>query len=79
LPTGQRKAIERVVDDLWRGGKPSIAIIAEHNVLDCNEQIDGANSTVREIRYKGDWRYPQQQITAKSTVNVFLKDNFITQ
>lgn len=52
LPFGQKLALERQTDDMQKV-KPTITIIASHN---SEGDIDVANTTVTQYRWKGEWR-----------------------
>ncbi len=70
---GQRLFHERHTDDLeYR--KPTITIIASHNTHDCNENIDAANASVREYRYKRKWTLisARLKITVRKMIELFL-------
>jgi hypothetical protein len=70
LPSGQRKALMRLVDDL---SKPSILIIAWHNIEDPSIDIDVALAIVSHYYYGGKWYSPMNMITLKELVDRFLK------
>jgi len=53
---GQRKALARLTDILWRTDLMAICLIATHNTTDVAEPIDVANAIVRECRYHGRWK-----------------------
>jgi len=71
-PHGQRLALERTTDDLTKSGKPTLCIISEHEVDDPNEDIDMANTIVREFRWKGKWQKPKATRTTKMLVDWFI-------
>ncbi len=68
LPHGQRLAIERIVKDTAKAGKKSIAIVAEHDVGDTNQQVDVADCIVREIYLFSEkqWRETNRSCEQKS-------------
>ena len=51
VPFGQRLAIERMVDDFTKIGKPAVAIVCEHTVKDADKHVVAAACKVREIYY----------------------------
>lgn len=53
LPDGQRLALERLADDLTRASKPTLFIVAMHNVINPDDDIDVARAIVAEYRFKG--------------------------
>ena len=75
MPTGQRLAFERTTDDL-ENKKPTLFLIATHNVSDCNKDIDTANASVTEYRLKGEWVTfsPEFRITTKKIIELFLEN-----
>ena len=56
LPYGQRLALERMTDDLTRAGKPTVCIIASHDIDDPEQDINVANTRVREYRWHKKWQ-----------------------
>lgn len=81
LSYGQRLAYERLTDDLEKAGKPTIFIIASHTVDDCKNDIDAANTLVREYRFKGEWHLvdPKLDTTPKKMADTFFDNNARTQ
>lgn len=73
MDSGQRLAFERLTDDLNRAARPTIFLIASHNEVDPEEDIDVANTIVSEYRYKKHWRIPKSHITVKEAIEWFLK------
>lgn len=49
VPHGQLLAIARLVTNCHLAGKGAAAFICQHNVDDCEKDIDAANTTVRTI------------------------------
>lgn len=74
VPTGQRLAIQRMVDDFTKIGKQAVAFICEHTVRDANKPVVMAWCRVREIYYgaEKEWRAPISNITVKEALNSFL-------
>lgn len=60
---GQCLAIERLVDNLQISGKEAVAIIAEHEFYDCNDDIDIYKCRVVKIRHNFDWHQPKPPMT----------------
>jgi len=50
MPEGQRIALERLTKDLFKTGKPTICIVAEHTIDDPNLDVDVANAKVRKYK-----------------------------
>ena len=67
LPFGQRLALERICDDLQKV-KPTLIIVASH---DTDGDIDVAETTVTEIRFKGKWR--QRDGTTRQLIESFIR------
>lgn len=72
LPLGQQLALERLTDDLERSGKSTICIVASHQEIDCNKDIDVANTFVSNYRLKGNWYTPNIQLTTKQLIEKYL-------
>lgn len=81
-PYGQRLSMQRQLMDAHRSGKYAIGIIAEHNVDDPNEDIDGANAIVREFmllraerQYPSSpgWKKPKNQVSVKLAVDYVVR------
>ena len=88
VPFGQRLAIERMVDDFTKIGKPAVAIVCEHTVKDADKHVVAAacrliNKTFLdrikgylsdgEIYYGGEHRWKKTE--KQMTVREFI-DNF---
>lgn len=73
VPIGQRLAMERMVNDFTKLGKPSVAIVGEHRIADVGENIVAAECVVREIYYGGEqqWRKTDKQMTIKEFIDNF--------
>ena len=71
-PWGQKLAFKRMVDDFYKIGKPSIAIIGEHTVHNPDRNVDAALCRVREVytSEKG-WHKPTRDMTLQEAVDVF--------
>jgi len=70
LPYGQRLAIERLVDIVEKAGKKSIGIVANHNI---SQDIDCANTIVREYRYHYTWYTKKEIMTTKQLIDKFIE------
>lgn len=68
MPFGQKLALERLCDDMSKV-KPTLLIISSHNSVD---DIDMANTTVTEYRYKGVWKPTKQETITKELVDYFV-------
>lgn len=51
---GQRLALERLVTDCERSGKPAVAFVCEH-YTNPTDVVMAKDSKVREFFYKGEW------------------------
>jgi hypothetical protein len=58
LPVGQRLALERLVDDIQRGGKRAYGLISRHWT---SGDIDVGLTEVSEFRYKYEWKIPERE------------------
>lgn len=72
---GQQLALQRLADDLTEGRKPTICIIADHEVNDPSQDIDVANTRVREYRWQKQWHTPKTISTTKSLVDFFISNH----
>ena len=74
LPTGQRLALQRMVDDFARAGKRTVVVIAEHNTDPKDGPVIAANCNVREVYFWNEhrWRRPHKKMTLRELVDVFL-------
>lgn len=73
LPYGQRLAYKRLSDDLERSEKPTLYVIASHQISDPDDDIDVAETEVREFRYGGKWYLPSRPLTTKQISDDFLR------
>lgn len=74
LPFGQKLALERLVKDLGKAGKPAIAIVAEHNIHNVDEDVPAAECRVREFylcSYR-EWRPPKRSVKVKELIDSFI-------
>lgn len=55
LPSGQKLALTRLVDNLRRCGKKSVLFVAVHDVDNCDENVVAAKAEVTDIYY--DWKW----------------------
>ena len=76
IKTGQRLALERIVKDTANSGKESIAIIADHNIKDSNEDIKLEGCEVRKYyHYKKDkWLELEQTSNVLNFINWFIEN-----
>ena len=63
---GQRLALARLTDILWRARLMAVCLIATHNTTNVDEPIDVANAIVHEWRYQGKWRHPKKMHTVRA-------------
>lgn len=73
VPTGQKLALKRMVDDFTKAGKQAVAFVCEHTVKDANTPVVAAWCKVREIYYGKEkrWRAPTTEITVRDAVQSF--------
>ena len=72
LPNGQRLALERLADDLTKV-KPTLLIVAMHNAINPDDDIDVATAIVAEYRFKGHKREGHSETTVKDLIIKFLE------
>lgn len=72
VPEGQRKAIQRLTDVLWRADKGAICIVASHNTTNTEEAIDVADAAVYEYRYRAKWHHPNGLHTVRELCEWFI-------
>ncbi len=71
IKDGQRLALERMADDLTRAKRPTLCIIAEHDVQDPLKDINVAETQVKEYRWRGEWKN-NREVTTKDLIDMFL-------
>lgn len=74
MPRGQELALERTVDSHIAAMKQAIAILVEHDVSDCERDIQAAKCLVSRF-YLGKhhgWKNPKQKETALSLTKKFF-------
>ena len=74
VPLGQRLALQRFVQDVWRGGKSAVAAVVEHFVADPSQDVRLANCQVREVYVGGEftWRKPRRRMTARELTDAYI-------
>lgn len=74
VPLGQRLALERFVQDVWRGGKKAVAAVVEHFVADPSQDVRLADCQVREVYVGGEfrWRNPRRRMTARKLTDAYI-------
>lgn len=70
---GQRKALERMTDDLYMAGRLALCVIAEHNTPNPEEPIDAANALVTQYRYLRRWGRPKTLYTVREVAEQFIQ------
>ena len=75
VPIGQRLALERIADDLWKCGKPAIAIVFEHNA---DGDIVAESCPVTEYRWRGEWKTMVDPITVKQCIDRFVNKHVVS-
>jgi len=73
LPSGQELALKRLTEDLNRKGKPTLCIIAQHEVEDPTEPVNVASTQVRSYKYTRDWVEPCKGTVFYHVSNFFNK------
>jgi len=71
LPFGQRLALERLVD-VSHQNRPSILFVAQYDELNENNEVDGAQCTVRSYRYNKKWQTPKRSYSLGAAVRKFI-------
>lgn len=72
VPRGQELYIERQVDVCRAGGKQAVAMVAEHDVDDPQDDVDAAACKVRRIYYDGEWFDDGLKRTLREAVDSFI-------
>lgn len=73
VPVGQRLFLERITDAIQAGGKMCCTFVCEH-AHPTFEDIQCADSNVREFRWAYEWRKPSQAITLKQAIDSLLRN-----
>jgi hypothetical protein len=73
VPFGQNLMLNRLAADLEKTGKPVLLIVAEHNILDANENIVLKDCIVRNYKIKGERHTPKRTVTVGEFVNASIK------
>lgn len=75
VPTGQRLALERFVNDVAQAGKYAAAVILEHRVMDPFEDVLLRMCKVRSVYMSGEfrWREPKRPMNAREFMNDFVQ------
>lgn len=73
VPTGQKLALQRMVDDFTKVGKQAVVFVCEHYVRNTDKPIIMARCKVREIYYGDEkkWRAPDREISVREAVDCF--------
>lgn len=72
MPNGQRKCFESLCNILNSAGYKAVLIVAEHNVANCDNDVDVANAICRKFFYKNQW-YNNGKDTVKKICDEFMK------
>ena len=72
LPSGQKLALTRLVDNLRGAGKKSVLFVAAHDVGDCDKSVVAAEAEVTDIYFNGAW-YREHGKTLKEMSDRFIK------
>lgn len=75
VPAGQRKALTRFINAVGDAGKLSVAIVAEHGILNPHCDVLLKACQVREVYFSQErkWRAPKRQMTVDGCVREFLR------
>ena len=76
VPQGQKKALERLVDDAKSAGKNAIAIVCDHNVEDVNKDVFLKDAIAREVyeTEHQEWRPMKRKgMTAKELADFYIR------
>ena len=75
-PQGQRIAMEYIINCMRDLKKPSIAIIAEHHVINPNEDVFVKDAIVREhlITTKNEWVVHENEISLVNFIDLFIEN-----
>jgi hypothetical protein len=69
---GQRLLLMRLCDDLQKV-KPTLLIMATHDVEDPKQVVDAAAGLVARWRFKGEWHYDETTVTVREKVRLFIQ------
>lgn len=61
VPYGQRWGLQELADEAYKAGKMAWAVVVQHSVDDCEEEVDVANDCIVRELYcpvMGEWRKP---------------------
>lgn len=72
MPYGQKLALERVATNNHIAGKKSTVFVCEHNVHDCEQDVDAAEAVVRDFYYDGVW-YHDGKTKVKDKLDNFIR------
>lgn len=74
VPTGQRLALERFIQNVRIAKRHGIAMIVEHDVQDTDRDIYLKDCTVRELITTENmtWRPPKYEITVKNITDLYI-------
>jgi translation initiation factor RLI1 len=74
FPTGQRLAMERLVNDVTHNGKYVIAMVVEHSESDPEVNIVLSDCILREFYTKKDgWRYVDNTMSARDAMDLAIR------
>jgi hypothetical protein len=72
LPDGQKLALERLCDDLFKVQKLAVLLVVEHNVDDTKESVNVGECFVRECYFNKKWTEPNK-LTVVSAITQLIK------
>lgn len=72
VPYGQYLALKRLIDNSAQAGKDAVLFICEHNIDDCEKDIDASNAIVRTIYYSKQ-EYSGNSETLRYWIDRFIK------
>ena len=73
MSRGQKLALERLADAIWRGKKQSVVFLCVHEADNPFDDVDAANAKVIETYYHGKWHEKDGTRTVKEHTTSFLK------
>lgn len=71
MPSGQRRFLSNLCEAITRGGRECVVFVSEHSTP-IGEDIDAANSRVREVYCNGNWHSFPAVLTLHNAIESFL-------
>lgn len=78
VPKGQQYALQRIVSDAKKAGKHAIAIVADHNVFNPEEDVFLKDLICREVFESEEekWRRMKRRMTVRELANWYVNRYF---